>query len=624
MRKWLVVAAWLIAALAGATFGAQIFDRAASVSELGPGAESMRAAARLKQLVPEGPIVIAVVKGREPYDPELVASVRAVADSLNGVAKVETLYNTPGGQIGRDGRTTMVRAEPLDPSKQDEVVAALRKIAAPEVLIGGESLAKREFADRAVRDAAFGEGIALVVLAGVLVLIFRRVRPVLIVLGAALTTVCVTLLVLRVLSEFVSVSEFALNVVSLLGLGLTVDYALLLLTWEKAHRAVLISGAAVTLALAGLLVFAEPLLRSMALGGFVASIVATGVALTWVPIWKRAQIATKANLVGRLARFATAHAAPTAVLTGGLLVLLALPFLSVRLGNSGASSLPKQSESRRVAEEIRQNFEFGRAEPVTVIVEGDASGAGMRDYLNALNKRELGVARLQLRLDIPQGTTVIDLTPVSDARGPDVVRAVRAQPFDHPALVGGPAAEIVDYRDAVAQALPLMLAVLFAALLLLLFALTGSLVIPVKALILNLLTLGASLGMLALAFGELDLTTPVLLFVFIFGLTMDYEVFLLARITDEYRAGAGNDRAVLVGLTKTGPVVTAAAACLIVVFLGFVFGQLAPVREIGVGMTIALALDVTIVRGLLLPATMKLLGRYNWWPGRLPQVAQAT
>jgi RND superfamily putative drug exporter len=616
MRRWLVVGAWLVAALAGAVVGGQIFDRAATVGELSPSAESMRAEARLKELVPEGPVVIAIVKGRQPYDPELVKSVQDVTKSLDGLAKVESLYNTPGGQIGVDGMTTMVRAELRDPSRQAEVVAKLRTIAAPRVLIGGETLAKQEFADQAVHDAAVGEGIALVVLTLVLGLIFRRIRPVLIVLGASLASITVTLLVLRALAEVVTVSEFALNVVTLLGLGLTVDYALLMLTWDRARKAVVISGAAVSLALLGLLVFAEPLLASMALGGLVAAIVATAVALTLVPALGSARfsITGRAGLLGRLARFAMAHAGPTALVTTAVLILLALPFFGVRLGNSDATSLPPGSESRQVAEEIRQSFEFGRAESVTIVVPGDASGAQMRDYLNALNRHDIGVARLQLRLGIPAGTTVIDLTPVSDALATEVVHTARSQPIDRPVLVGGPAAEVVDYQDSVRHALPLMLAVLFVALVILLYVLTGSLVIPVKALILNLLPLGAALGVLALLFGHLDLTTPVLLFVFIFALSMDYEVFLLARITDEYRATGDNDRAVLAGLTKTGPVVTAAAACLIVVFLGFVIGKLAPVREIGVGMTIALALDVTIVRGLLLPATMKLLGRWNWWP----------
>jgi RND superfamily putative drug exporter len=202
-------------------------------------------------------------------------------------------------------------------------------------------------------------------------------------------------------------------------------------------------------------------------------------------------------------------------------------------------------------------------------------------------------------------------------------------------LVAGPAAELDDAKRSVAARLPAALAIIVVATGALLFALTRSVVVPVKAIVLNLLTLLATMGVLVAVFqwgwgagalgfepwGALDLTTPLLLFVFAFGLSMDYEVFLLARIKEEWdrRTGtdrAANDRAVLAGITATGPVVTTAALAIGIVFLGFVLGELVAVKEIGVGMAVAVLLDVTVVRGLLLPATMSLLGRWNWWrPG---------
>jgi putative drug exporter of the RND superfamily len=183
-------------------------------------------------------------------------------------------------------------------------------------------------------------------------------------------------------------------------------------------------------------------------------------------------------------------------------------------------------------------------------------------------------------------------------------------------LVGGPAAELIDAKDSTRQRLPLALAVVFLPTALLLFALTRSVLVPLKAIVMNVLTLLATLGLLALLFpGPLDLTTPLLLFMFIFGLSMDYEVFLLARIKEEWDRTGDNDRAVLAGITATGPVVTLAALSIGIVFAGFALGELTEVREIGVGMTLAVLLDVTVVRGLLLPAAMSLLGRLNWWPG---------
>jgi RND superfamily putative drug exporter len=215
------------------------------------------------------------------------------------------------------------------------------------------------------------------------------------------------------------------------------------------------------------------------------------------------------------------------------------------------------------------------------------------------------------------------------------VRDVRALDAGVPFLVTGPAAELVDAKRGTLERLPVALAVVVVATGALLFALTRSVVVPVKALLLNLLTLFATMGVLVAVFqwgwasdllgfeplGTLDLTTPLLLFMFSFGLSMDYEVFLLARIKEEWDRRrsddrAANDRAVLDGVTASGPVITAAALSIGIVFLGFALGELVPVKEIGVGMAVALLLDVTVVRGVLLPASMSLLGRWNWWrPG---------
>jgi putative drug exporter of the RND superfamily len=235
-----------------------------------------------------------------------------------------------------------------------------------------------------------------------------------------------------------------------------------------------------------------------------------------------------------------------------------------------------------------------------------------------------------VRDEVPTGWTILDLTPkggIGGQQGYDLVRRVRAMPTPFAKWVTGPAAEVVDYRDSLAARLPAAALIVLLVTFVLLFALTGSLIIPVKAVLMNLLTLAATLGVLVVLFqwgwgelplffdswGGVDLTTPVLLFVFIFGLSMDYEVFLLARIKEEHDLRPDTNRAVLRGITRSGPVVTAAAVCIGIVFLGFAAGGLVAVKEIGVGMTVAIVLDVTVVRGLLLPALMAMLDRWNWW-----------
>jgi putative drug exporter of the RND superfamily len=293
---------------------------------------------------------------------------------------------------------------------------------------------------------------------------------------------------------------------------------------------------------------------------------------------------------------------------------MAMPLAGVNLINSDARTLPAGVESHAAYELYFQDFQHGRPDPVTVVVDTGSGGEAMRDYLNKLNNLP-EVAKLELRFGTPPEATIIDLTPTSEEAGVAVVRSVRAVDAPAKVLVGGPAAELADYRDSVASRLPVAVLILVAAIGLLLFLLTRSVLIPVKALFMNAMTLVAALGVLAVVFGwRLDVTTPILLFVFIFGLSTDYEVFLLSRITEGHRAGLPTDQAVREGIARTGSVVTTAAAGLIVVFLGFVLGGLTPVREIGVGMAVAIALDVTVLRGLLLPATMTLLGRLNWWP----------
>jgi len=641
--RWLVVGVWAALALAGGALAGQVFDQAQTVGQLSADAESLRAEQRLQLLNPEGPTVFAIVQDVDPYDPALVATTTEISEqllTLPGVAEVGDLYSAPGGQIGQGNRSTLIRVE-LRPgpseAEVDAVVAKLRELRSPHVLIGGKPLAERAFADQAIADAALGESVALGALAVLLVIVLRwgAVAP----LGAAVAAIATTLLALAGLARLTAVSEYTVNVVTLLGLGLAVDYALLLIwryreelaqaepslalaaTLRTAGRAVLISGGIVAAAMGGLAAFGEPLLAAMALGGLVVVVIATAAALTLTPAIllilnsDQSFASRSTGLLGRLAAVAQRRPETVAIAVVGGLLLLALPFVSAHLENSDARALPAAAESRLAYEAYARDFQRGHPDPVTVVVDAGAGGEAMRDYLDRL-LRLPGVDQLELRRDIPAEATVVDLTPETVGEAPDVVRAVREVAAPAGALTGGPAAELVDYRDSVVGHLPVVLAVLLAATGVLLFMLTGSVLIPIKAVLMNLLTLGASLGVLSAVFGmRLDLTTPVLLFVFIFGLSTDYEVFLLARIAEEHRAGHDTETAVRRGVGRTGPVITVAAASLIVVFLGFVLGGLTAVREIGVGMAVAIGLDVTVVRGLLLPAAMTLFGRWNWWPG---------
>ncbi|MGM7422404.1 MMPL family transporter [Cellulosimicrobium sp. CpK407] len=689
-RRGVVLGVWAVLLVLGAVLGGAVFDKTTDVEPAPPGSPSALAAERLDELQPEDETVVAVLSGRDYFSTELIAQASDVMHGIRAMPGVVELFDayTGGGLIADDGQGSLVIVE-LDPALSDDdalalahqVADALHTIDTPEVLVGGALLAEEAFVDQAITDATVGEGVAIAVLLVVLVVVLGGLRAGLVPLLSALAAIAVALLVLSGLLGIVPVNEFAVNVVTLLGLGLTVDYSLLVLarfreeraenpglpldelvgrTLATAGRAVLASGLAVAIALTGLLLLGDSLLSGMAVGGAVVVLVATAAGLTLVPAlvatWHRAIPAPGARTwshpwtgrggagtLGRLARTAQRHAVLVTLGATALLLALAAPLGSMTLGSSEVHSLPADAEARLAADASTARFADLGVTPITVLVEaprGDEAASAYLDRVAALP----GVEDAMQDTDYPPEVLVVDVTPdvgeggdATAAAAQDLLRAIRAiDTGDLDVHVAGPAAEVVDTQEHLAQRLPLAAGVVVLATFVLLFLLTGSLVVPLKALVMNLLTLAATLGVLVSVFqhgvgasllgfepwGALDVTTPLLIGMLVFGLSTDYEVFLLARTSEEWRARtpgedlrAANDRAVLRGITATGPVVTTAAVAIGIVFLGFAAGELVAMKEVGVGMAVAVLLDVTVVRGLLLPATMTLLGRWNWWPG---------
>jgi len=679
--RWPVIGVWIVITVAGAVFGGALFGRLQDTSTNRPDSESAVAQHYIDVTAPEGATVVAVIQDRDVYDPGLVSNVTKIdtaIKALKGVKKVHDLYTEPGGAIGADNRSTTVVVE-LQPGLSDQVrepledgiKARLEKIEAPKVLVTGSKLAERAFAQQSVDDLAVGETVAFAALLVALVVIFGGVVAAGLPLAVAITAVTATLLALLGLSEATSVSQYSVNVVTLLGIGLAVDYSLLMVarfreervtkdsraaviaSTRTAGKAVCVSGLAVFAALLGLSTFAEPLLAAVAIGGAAVVLLTTIAALTLVPallsvahnkipvagaetwvtrltgkVWSRPG-KRRDGLLARLAAFAQKRPGGVALaVTVGLLVLAA-PLLTAHFGNSDARALPRSNEARQAYDVMQKQFTGSDVAPVTVVVEADSGRADVRLLMNQLN-RIPEVYRLELRSDVPAGSTIIDLTPkgISDgSQSRTLVTKVRALHEPFTMLVTGDSAKAIDYQDSILSRLPAAVGIVLIATLILMFLLTGSVVVPVKALLMNILTLLATLGVLVVVFqwgwgqyplffdswGGLDLTTPVLLFVFVFGLSMDYEVFLLARIKEEYDRRPDTNRAVLAGIKASGRVVTAAAVSIVIVFLGFAAGGLVAVKEIGVGMTVAIVLDVTVVRGLLLPALMTMLDEVNWW-----------
>jgi RND superfamily putative drug exporter len=687
-RRVAVLSVWAALVVAGAVLGGAVFDRAEDVG-LRAGAESTTVDQRLEALDAEGPQVVVVLSGADPVDTavsEATSQVVYAVRELPGVVDLRDPWTTSSYDLVAEDRSSAVVQVELDPALTDDraldladrITDALRTTPFPDVAAGGDLLAERTFTDQAVQDAARGEGVALVVLTLLLVLALGGVVAGILPVVAALAAVAVSLLALVGVADLWSVSDFAVNVVTVLALGLGVDYCLLVLARFREERAalgertdpaavlgrtlataghtVLVSGATVGCSIAALLLLGDPLLSGMAVGGVVAVVVVTAIGLTlapallavcsrWIPPAGRGALGRPArpperSVLARLARVAQARPWPVLVVSAGLLLALSIPLLGLQVGASDARSLPPGSAAREVVEVVERDYPDVRTAPVEVLVDaqsGDERMTRLSEQVTAL----ADVKDVVLRDGLPDGWSHLSLTPRGTTSGPAaqrVVEDVRALGDDVELQVGGPAAELVDARSALADRLPWAIATVLVVAGLLLLRLTGSPVIALKTLLLNLLSLTATLGVVTLVFqhgwggpllggtatGSLDLTSPLLLFMFAFGLSMDYHLFLVARIKEEWDARAtrpgsrqDNDAAVLAGITASGPVVTLAALAISVVFIGFAAGQLVAVKEVGVGMTVAILLDVTIVRGLLLPAAMTLLGERNWWRPRL-------
>jgi putative drug exporter of the RND superfamily len=669
-RRVPVVLAWVLVLGVGLGVGGEVFGRLGTGSGLRDDAEAVVVSDLLARVSGSGTEITGLLDGRPADDPAFRAEVADAVEDLEAIAGVQRVVGpwTAGrelpGLVAEDRRAVMVRVElgtgmPGGGLERavDQVDARLRAVDAPRVLVGGDEIAREEFQDRAREDLERGETLALPVMLVLLFLVFRGLLAAVTPLLVAVVAVAGALLILLGVSHVADISAYSVNVTTMLGLGLAVDYSLLVIsrfreeraaglelpeaierTLATAGRTVAFSGLTVAAALCGLLAFAEPFLRSLAWGGIGVVLVAMVAAVTLVPallgLWGRRIRPGRAGrsdrgLFYRLSRVVQRAAPAIVVVVAALLVLLAVPFRHARLENSGLESLPRSSTSRQLFETVEARFAGGGTDPVVVVVESVPGSPLVADYLRRVGQLP-GVARVEARQGTPPQLTVLDVTPDGTSEGPVATRLVeRIRALERPVAAGvtGPAAFLADYRSSLTSRLPYALGLIGLATFALLFLMTGSVVVPVKAIVMNVLSLGASFGALVWVFqeghlsgllgfdppGMVDITVPVLIFVFAFGLSMDYEVFLLSRIKEAWDQTGDNDRAVALGLQRTGRIVTSAAALIVIVFLGFAAGELLTIKEVGLGMAIAVVLDATVVRMLLVPATMKLMGRWNWW-----------
>jgi len=550
--------------------------------------------------------------------------------------------------------------------------------------VGGQSAIFVEVGETIEGDLARAEAISFPVTLILLVLVFGSVVAAGLPLGVGVLSVIGTFLILRILVSMTEVSVYALNLTTAMGLGLAIDYSLFIVSRyreemrrglapndavvrsvETAGRTVLFSAVTVAVSLAALLVFPLSFLRSFAyagvavvamaaLGSVIAlpAILATlGTRVDKWSLWTRASVSEGEGFWHRLASYVMKRPVITATAVLVVVAFLGAPFLGVKFGLPDDRVLPPDAVSRTVQDGIRANFSSRESDALPVVALGTGPAPARVDEIGTYAS-ELSALDSVARVDSLAGSyvagrqvaepdesalrfanqdatwlSVVPAVEAISAEAEQLVEDLRAVDAPFQVLVGGPSAQLVDSKESIFSRMPLAAAIIGVVTFIVLFLMFGSLLVPFKAVVLNILSLSATFGAMVWIFqeghfaewlnftptGALDTTTPILMFCVAFGLSMDYEVFLLSRIKEEHDRTGLNEHSVAMGLEKTGRIVTAAAALLAVVFIAFATSGIAFIKMFGIGLALAVIMDATLIRGVLVPAFMRLAGEANWW-----------
>jgi RND superfamily putative drug exporter len=663
-----------------------------------PSAPSQVAADRLQATFGGSPNLIFVVQARSANvdAPAVVEAGQALTARLArspGVSSVTSYWTSRAPSLrSRDGRQALVVADVAgdDRVARDRARALASQLDVPAnhpgpvtVLAGGQAATNAAVNDQIGRDLKVAEGLAIPITALLLVVAFGSAAAALLPVAIGVLSIFATLFVLWVLGTVTDVSVYAVNLTTAMGLGLGIDYALLMVSRYReelanglavpdavrasvstAGRTIVFSAATVAAALAALLVFPVYFLRSFAYAGIsvvTASTIGALVVLpallavlghrvnSWAVPWaKRRPARAESPFWQRSTSRVVRHPLVAALPVVMVLVLVAVPFLHVHFGTPDDRVLPTTAAARQVGDALRTGFAADSADTLDVVTATAVSPSGAADYSRRLSEVP-GVAQVtgpagtwasgqQLVGEGPASahyqaatatwfSAVINPDPLSPAAA-RVVQQARSLPGPGSVRtdVGGAAAALVDQKHDLGSRLPLALGMIALTTFIILFLFTGSAVLPLKALLLNLLSLTAVFGSMVWIFqyGHLrgilgftptptSTTMPLLLFCIAFGLSMDYEVFMLSRIKELHDAGVSDDEAIVGGLARTGRIVTTAAGLLAVTFLAFGLSKVSFIQLFGIGTAAAILVDATLIRGVLVPSFMHVAGRFNWW-----------
>jgi uncharacterized membrane protein YdfJ with MMPL/SSD domain len=671
-----VLAATGLFVVVGLVWGTGVFGVLGDSGFDDPGSESSRGAAAAERILGGGHDLLLLVHSADLTvdDQEFGRGVdQAVAALPDDLVEETVGYAGTGSDsfVSEDRHATYVAVRvPHGTTDADyrDLVDHYRAPTGFDVDFGGNLAMNADINAQVSRDIGHAEMLSFPVLLVLLLVVFGGAVAAGLPLGVGAVAILGALTVLRLVTAVTEVSVFAVNIVTMLGLGLAIDYGLfvvsrfreelhrgsdveqaLVTTMATAGRTVAVSGLTVTVALSSLLAFPQVFFRSMGLGGMAAVLVAMLTSLTALPAtlallgrrvdaWRVPLLNRRRRSRGRRAaagrraweRLAGAVMARPWVYVATIvpvLVLLGSPFLKVEFGGVDHRALPDGTPSREVAETLQRDFPQA-GEPVRVVLR-DASPGRTQAFAHRLESME-GVTGVTVA-GTRGGDTVLDVTHRFDVYSPaakHLVRQVRDLDLTPgSSLVTGTTAFLVDVLDALGAQLPFMLGWVLFSTFLLLFLAFGSLVLPLKAIVMNLLSLSASFGAVVWIFqeghlagllgftptGTVEATQPILILAMAFGLSMDYEVFLLSRVREQWDLTGDNRLAVATGLQRTGRLITSAALLLVVVIGAFSTSGVTFIKMIGIGMALAIVIDATVVRALLVPATMRLLGSLNWW-----------
>jgi RND superfamily putative drug exporter len=678
---WVVVGVGIVFMALSGAIGGSVSKSLQAGGFQDPSSQSSLALDRLEKATgmrADGGIVALVKTSEGATSDAAITEVNKVAGLIGAdpdIAKVYTYYQTKDpSMVARDGSSTIVVGYWKQISDQKAVDGATRLADAlkndSNVKLGGFAAINHQLNLLITGDLARAELLAFPILFLLSLWVFRGVIAALLPPLVGGIVILGSFLVLRGVAETHPVSIFALNLATGMGLGLAIDYSLFMVSrfreemangvapdaairtaLRTAGRTVLFSSLTIAAAAGSLTVFKINFLWSMGVAGIIVALMACLVALSVLPAVLRL-LGPRVNLLAprrwqqkptntsdssgfwyRFSHFVMRRPIPIAALSAALLIALGLPFAGIKFNSVDQTALPVTSDARVVNETLKRDFGWPQGAVLTVAVEAPSSaGADVQAFADSL--KTLGdVQQVTAPQPVSSDTWKFDVqTNLGnfDPAAQELVQDIRAKTAPFTFLVAGQAAVFVDLQASLAASLPLAVAIVALATVVLLFLMTGSLLLPIKAVVMNLLTLSAAFGVLVLIFqdgrfqdllqyttqGALESTQPVLLFAIVFGLSTDYGVFLLTRIKEAHDAGVPNKEAVAIGLQRTGRIITAAALLFCVAIGAFATSQIIFIKELGIGIAAGVLIDATIVRAFLVPSLMALLGRWNWWAPR--------